>query len=60
MKLLKKLSAILLAIMLLFGSMPMADLELENLFSSIAFAAEEDNEEEEEKTLNEQLLFTRH
>ena len=49
MKLLKKLSAIILAIVLLFGSMPMADLELENLFSSIAFAAEEDNEEEEEK-----------
>ena len=49
MKLLKKLSAILLAIVLLFGSMPMADLGLENLFSSIAFAAEEDNEEEEEK-----------
>ena len=49
MKLLKKLSAILLAIMLLFGSMPMADLGLENLFSSIAFAVAEDNEEEEEK-----------
>lgn len=49
MKLLKKLSAILLAIMLLFGSMPMAELGLESLFSSIAFAAEEDNEEEEEK-----------
>ena len=49
MKLLKKLSAILLAIVLLFGSMPMADLGLENLFSSIAFAAEEDNEEEEER-----------
>ncbi len=42
MKLLKKLSAILLAIMLLFGSMPMAELGLENLFSSIAFAAEEE------------------
>lgn len=41
MKLLKKLSAILLAIVLLFGSMPMAELGLENLFSSIAFAAEE-------------------
>lgn len=42
MKLLKKLSAILLAIVLLFGSMPMAELGLENLFSSIAFAAEEE------------------
>lgn len=48
MKLLKKLSAMLLAIMLLFGSMPMTELGLENLFSSIAFAVEEDYEEEEE------------
>ncbi len=52
MKLLKKLSAILLAIMLLFGSMPMADLGLENLFSSIAFAAEEDYEEEKEEKID--------
>lgn len=49
MKLLKKLSAIILAIVLLFSSMPMAELGLEDLFSSIAFAAEEDYEEEEEK-----------
>ncbi|MBR0349679.1 MAG: leucine-rich repeat protein [Clostridia bacterium] len=39
MKLLKKLSAILLAIVLLFGSMPLADLGLENLFTAKATAA---------------------
>lgn len=38
MKLLKKLSAILLAIVLLFGSMPMADLGLEGLFTPKASA----------------------
>lgn len=46
MKLLKKLSAVILAIVLLFGSMPMSDLGLEDIFSSIAFAAEEEDVEE--------------
>lgn len=49
MKLLKKLSAIILAVILLFSGMPMSELGLEDLFSSIAFAAEEDYEEEEEE-----------
>ena len=58
MKLLKKLSAILLAIMLLFGSMPMADLGLEDLFSSIAFAVEEDYEEKEEEYIDTTKDYT--
>ena len=39
MKLLKKLSAILLAIVLLFGSMPMAELGFESLFTAKTSAA---------------------
>ena len=42
MKLLKKLSAILLAIVLLFGSMPLAELGLESLFTAKATAASGD------------------
>ncbi len=44
MKTLKKLSAIILAIVLLFGSMPMAELGLEDIFSSIAFALEDEED----------------
>lgn len=54
MKLLKKLSAILLAIMLLFGSMPMTELGLEGVFKPKASAA---SSQEEDKIFND-FIYT--
>lgn len=57
MKLLKKLSAILLAVILLFSGMPMSELGFEDLFSSMIFASASEYDEDEEELDNTQKDF---